>query len=435
MSDSKESPEPGPVTGVDTLAQVSETTVVVNDGLQQAETGATFTVASVADTAATAALSLGGQDRSAALLSLASSCSLSEILNAQQQALEQIHTQVHINNQFETINQRLDAIEKTLSNLIHHRQQNDAVHQVVVNSAGHGATGVGETSDMLHDDPGTPGLTDMSYGDNSLSGDKKSSKKLPRELCSKVRAAYTALGLEFDINERFVARQNQRVTEAIMERITTESNIYDSKVIKRAIHRYYESRRRIVIEDLPERQDKSNFQKKKRKYRARQQRMYDRRSKGVLEDEMKHWEHINPSCMTEESDDDGGEKIVTHKLQWRSPALEEYVRTLDARLDKQRKGGSTSGVRRERVDGTPSESQPPPGLPDWLIKPGYKQMTAHTLANLMTNPSIVTSGQEEEEETTTVFHTNVVPEVAEVHVAHTQDGQEFELSHSIETES
>ena len=183
MSDSKESPEPGPVTGVDTLAQVSETTVVVNDGLQQAETGATFTVASVADTAATAALSLGGQDRSAALLSLASSCSLSEILNAQQQALEQIHTQVHINNQFETINQRLDAIEKTLSNLIHHRQQNDAVHQVVVNSAGHGATGVGETSDMLHDDPGTPGLTDMSYGDNSLSGDKKSSKKLPRELC------------------------------------------------------------------------------------------------------------------------------------------------------------------------------------------------------------------------------------------------------------
>ena len=47
--------------------------------------------------------------------------------------------------------------------------------------------------------------------------------------------------------------------------------------------------------------------------------MYDRRSKGVLEDEMKHWEHINPSCMTEESDDDGGEKIVTHKLQWRSP--------------------------------------------------------------------------------------------------------------------
>lgn len=87
---------------------------------------------------------------------------------------------------------------------------------------------------------------------------------------------------------RFVARQNQRVTEAIMERITNESTMFDPKVIKSkrivfvakpptlhagAIHRYYESRRRIVIEDLPERQDKSNFQKKKRKYRARQQRV------------------------------------------------------------------------------------------------------------------------------------------------------------------
>lgn len=49
--------------------------------------------------------------------------------------------------------------------------------------------------------------------------------------------------------------------------------------------------------------------------------MYDRRSKVVLDDEQKHWEHINPSCMTEESDDDGGEKIVTHKLQWRSPGM------------------------------------------------------------------------------------------------------------------
>ena len=185
MSDTKQSPESGhdiPVTGVETLTQVSETTVV-NDGLQQAESGASFSVASVADTSGTAALSLGGQDRSAALLSLASSCSLSEILNAQQQALEQIHTQVHINNQFETINQRLDAIEKTLSNLIHHRQQTEAVHQVVVNANPHG-TAVSETSDMLHEDQsGTTGLNDMSYVADTSLGDKKSSKKLPRELC------------------------------------------------------------------------------------------------------------------------------------------------------------------------------------------------------------------------------------------------------------
>lgn len=73
----------------------------------------------------------------------------------------------------------------------------------------------------------------------------------------------------------------------------------------------------------------------------------------------------------------------------------------------------------------------------------------HTLANLMNNPGIVATGNSmvvylsitvgilghDGEETAAVFHTSVVPEVAEVHVAHTQDGQEFELSHSIEAES
>ena len=40
-----------------------------------------------------------------------------------------------------------------------------------------------------------------------------------------------------------------------------------------AVHRYYESRRRIGIEELPDRQEKALEQKKKRKYRARQQRV------------------------------------------------------------------------------------------------------------------------------------------------------------------
>lgn len=41
-----------------------------------------------------------------------------------------------------------------------------------------------------------------------------------------------------------------------------------------AVHRYYESRRRIGIEELPDRQEKAAEQKKRRKYRARQQRVY-----------------------------------------------------------------------------------------------------------------------------------------------------------------
>ena len=34
--------------------------------------------------------------------------------------------------------------------------------------------------------------------------------------------------------------------------------------------------------------------------------------------ESRYWEHMTPACMTEESDAENAEKIVTHQLLWRS---------------------------------------------------------------------------------------------------------------------
>ncbi len=51
---------------------------------------------------------------------------------------------------------------------------------------------------------------------------------------------------------------------------------YSAKDIKRSVHRYYESRRRLGIEELPDRQGKAAEQKRRRKHRARQQRSFDR---------------------------------------------------------------------------------------------------------------------------------------------------------------
>lgn len=44
----------------------------------------------------------------------------------------------------------------------------------------------------------------------------------------------------------------------------------------------------------------------------------NRRSRYVRDTESRYWEHITAGCMTEESDDENGEKIVTHQLLWRS---------------------------------------------------------------------------------------------------------------------
>ena len=43
-----------------------------------------------------------------------------------------------------------------------------------------------------------------------------------------------------------------------------------------------------------------------------------RRKKYVRDTESRYWEHMTPACMTEESDAENAEKIVTHQLLWRS---------------------------------------------------------------------------------------------------------------------
>ena len=76
---------------------------------------------------------------------------------------------------------------------------------------------------------------------------------------------------------RFLSPSNQRVTDCLIDTVNEEtSGVYSAKDIKRAVHRYYESRRRLGIEEQPDRQEKAAEQKKRRKYRARQQRSFDR---------------------------------------------------------------------------------------------------------------------------------------------------------------
>lgn len=152
---------------------------------------------------------------SSALLNLASSCSLTEILTAQQQALEQFQCQLQLAQQTEAINQRLDAIERTLNSLIQQRAHEEAAKTAAVAAAAAVATSTPVST------PLRPSQQLQLPGDSSPGDSKK--KKLPRELCvccnhllgacvctvhshiqSKVRSTYNSLGLEFKIDERWV---------------------------------------------------------------------------------------------------------------------------------------------------------------------------------------------------------------------------------------
>lgn len=122
-------------------------------------------------------------DRSAALLSLASSCSLSEILSAQQQALEQIHTQIHLAQQFESITNRLDAIERTLNSLIQQRppDADQVVESPSVISAPPSLLEAAQT--VVTPSPSVNCITVQTASPSTPLSAEKKSRKLPRDLC------------------------------------------------------------------------------------------------------------------------------------------------------------------------------------------------------------------------------------------------------------
>ena len=121
--------------------------------------------------------STGGlSDRSSsALLSLASSCSLTEILNAQQQALEQFQCQLQLAQQTEAINQRLDAIERTLNTLIQQRAQDEAAKNAAVAAAAAAVVNTPVPTTQLRPSQ------QLQLPSSPTPGEGK--KKLPRELC------------------------------------------------------------------------------------------------------------------------------------------------------------------------------------------------------------------------------------------------------------
>lgn len=124
---------PGPTTVAETL-QVTTEPPTISIGSSQLAGAVSDTHSAIPAVGAsisvpeTSAAGIGGVERSStALLNLASnSLSLTEILNAQQQALEQFQCQLQLAQQTEAINQRLDAIERTLNSLIQQKAQEDA---------------------------------------------------------------------------------------------------------------------------------------------------------------------------------------------------------------------------------------------------------------------------------------------------------------------
>ncbi len=87
---------------------------------------------------------------------------------------------------------------------------------------------------------------------------------------------------------------------------------------------------------------------------------YERRGRHVQEGEQGKWKDVDASMMSDE--EPVGGKFRVHRQEWRSPAFNDLMNTLDSRAE-------TGRPRIERVDGTPSKVSAPRNVSEWMIAP------------------------------------------------------------------
>ena len=184
------------VTSVSTDAAAQHTIPAVGASISVPGGDSASAAATISDRASTALLNIAS-----------SSLNLTEILNAQQQALEQFQCQLQLAQQTEAINQRLDAIERTLNSLIQQKAQEDAAktqqqqqaqlqqqQQHAQSPSVVGVASAQRSQGQLETTPIRPSqqLQFETPGSDFGSADGKK-KKLPRELCVSLCNVFSVL--------------------------------------------------------------------------------------------------------------------------------------------------------------------------------------------------------------------------------------------------
>lgn len=199
-------------------------------------------------------------------------------------------------------------------------------------------------------------------------------RKYPSSLTERLGKIHKVADKKFDPTLSGADQHNAEVKAFLQGEIEgSYRSEYTDAQIRLAIQRLYEGQRRAVINMRPENSERSQNTELKKKYRARRERLYARRSKFVPAKLRKKWETINLNYMSEEEDTDDG-KIRVKKLPWRSEKLDELVEKLDDLASAAAKTQKNFiPERKGRILGAASKLPPPSDAPNWALQLQFRK--------------------------------------------------------------
>jgi len=164
----------------------------------------------------------------------------------------------------------------------------------------------------------------------------KRKMKVPTEVSKMVRMSYQALEKKeklWRVTENFCSPHNETINLSIKE-FVDESSIggqYDQCVVRKAINRYFESRKKLYTMMLDKSYEEIKAQNRRR---ARKHQTFSNRAKYVLEEELVLWTSFRAGDMSDEVTDEDEGKIKCTTPSSRPSHLRRLILDLDERRNR-----------------------------------------------------------------------------------------------------
>ncbi|XP_068760117.1 uncharacterized protein C14orf93-like [Montipora capricornis] len=190
--------------------------------------------------------------------------------------------------------------------------------------------------------------------------------KIPPEVSADVHLLHNNLSLDRQYNpeESALSPHNMSVRHHLEEQIANEDKGYAIKTVKRAIVRYYETKRKLYLQSLPENQQKTKQTRKDNKVRSRRKRLFSARVKVARGKEKELMQELSYDFVSDEEDGPEGNWII-RSPRWRSPRANDLMSRLQRRIDQTREEEVRPRV--PRVEGPLSERPRPKVHVPWAL--------------------------------------------------------------------
>ncbi|KAK3744043.1 hypothetical protein QZH41_011921, partial [Actinostola sp. cb2023] len=197
--------------------------------------------------------------------------------------------------------------------------------------------------------------------------------RIPPEVSSEVHLIYDKLAENerFKPQESMLSAHNASVRLFLEEQIIAKNKGFSVKYIKRAVVRYYETKRKLFLQSLPQNKEKTTKAMLDNKIRSRRKRLYGARVKVAQGSDLDAVKELTYHYVSDEEngENDNKGKWIVRAPAWRSEEANSLMKQLQEKVE----ASNADRPKVPRIDGPSSNRGRPRSCIAWAVKQNEQQ--------------------------------------------------------------